>query len=530
MVFPSLRKKLPWVLTLLILAAGIFLRLNRYLADLPFWGDEAWVAVDLATRSFRDILFNSNYDASFSVPAPGFMLTEKAMISVLGLSETSFRLFPFFCGVAGIFLFKRLLKGLVRPRVLLTALAFFVFSDLLIYYSSELKQYSSDVFFVLLVLVAHSRALKRSMDEKGTTALLLAGVLGLLFSLPIILVLCGLVFGQTAVFYRRKQLSEMGRYLLVGGLWMVIFTLLWWNYYSFNYLRPDVLAYQKPYYLSLPLTFSEWGSFLKKLFAVFRSPLDLSWPGLAALIVATGCWSLWSRDRGRLLPLLLPVLFTVGLSMAERYPFHGRFLAFLLPVFFILVAQGIGQVMEGPPWRLLTGILILAVLMSQPLGRSLKYLIPEAEADIRSLVTYLRSHQKQGDYIYFNNDSQWGFHFYYYLYDHPRAAGRGPLDIRQRGILYEHPVADDAPGQLFNYLTPLQARTGRIARRVFSWDRVEDEQGQLTRLPGGGRTWILLSQVSPEKKKAFLGCFDAFGQKLDQVNRTNAALYLYDLK
>ena len=105
MAHPSLRKKLPCVLTLIIFAVGIFLRLNRYLADLPFWGDEAWVAVDLTTRSFRDILFNSNYDASFSVPAPGFMLVEKAMISVLGLSETSFRLFPFLCGVAGIFLF-----------------------------------------------------------------------------------------------------------------------------------------------------------------------------------------------------------------------------------------------------------------------------------------------------------------------------------------------------------------------------------------------------------------------------------------
>ena len=141
-----------------------------------------------------------------------------------------------------------------------------------------------------------------------------------------------------------------------------------------------------------------------------------------------------------------------------------------------------------------------------------------------------QSHQQPGDRIYFNNDTQWGFQFYYYLYDHRRAAGGVPADIKQRGILYEHPVTGDVPGQLFNYLTPEQARTDRICRRVFSWDRVEDEQGQLTRLPGGGRTWILLSQVSPEKKKAFLGCFDAFGQKLDQVNSTNAALYLYDLK
>ncbi|MCK5180569.1 MAG: hypothetical protein KAR32_13650, partial [Candidatus Omnitrophica bacterium] len=55
------------------------------------------------------------------------------------------------CGITSLFLFYRLLRKFVSGRATTIALAFFVCSDILIYHSSQLKQYSSGVFAALLL-------------------------------------------------------------------------------------------------------------------------------------------------------------------------------------------------------------------------------------------------------------------------------------------------------------------------------------------------------------------------------------------
>ena len=63
------------------------------------------------------------------------------------------------------------------------ALAAVAFSPIMVYYSKELKQYSGDAFFAVLVLWLAERV-RASQGRRGWLPLALAGIVGLGFSQP----------------------------------------------------------------------------------------------------------------------------------------------------------------------------------------------------------------------------------------------------------------------------------------------------------------------------------------------------------
>ena len=75
---------------LILVVVGIFLRVNRYLHGFPFWGDEAWVALDVCKRSFQEIFSNANIDSTLPVRPAGFMLAEKLLVELFGTRELVF--------------------------------------------------------------------------------------------------------------------------------------------------------------------------------------------------------------------------------------------------------------------------------------------------------------------------------------------------------------------------------------------------------------------------------------------------------
>ena len=139
------------LINITIIILGSILRLRQYLENRSFWLDEAWLALDISTRTFHDIFWANLFNIGLPIVPPGFAGIEKSLITLLGNNEYVLRLFPFLCGVASLFVFYRLLKISVPRKVISVALGFFAFSNLLIYQSGELKQYSSDVFMVLLL-------------------------------------------------------------------------------------------------------------------------------------------------------------------------------------------------------------------------------------------------------------------------------------------------------------------------------------------------------------------------------------------
>jgi hypothetical protein len=209
--------------------------------------------------------------------------------------------------------------------------------------------------------------------------------------------------------------------------------------------------------------------------------------------------------------------------MTNKYPFHGRHLVFLLPIFYVVIAEGVNALMNGGRWRKVLGALVVVLLLAQPVAQAGRSLVPSGETDIRSAVRHLRFWQGLGDKIYLNSESQWGYIFYCYYVSLPFFPGVNDVlfeNVRSKGN--EH------------YVQMISSNSMDVSN-VYAWDRVHrfriGKKGVFsTRLPRSGRTWVLLSQIDQDTERFFLTCLDSYGRKLDEFRGNNTSLYLYDLQ
>ena len=131
---------------------GIFLRLVLYFQNRSFWIDDAALATKIISYNYSQLFFF--YEGGQAAP-PLFFLISKCLTGLLGTSEYIFRFFPLITGIASLFLFYRV-ANIYFPHIYrLLCFILFLFSDNLIYYSTEFKQYHTDVFAVLVMLLLY---------------------------------------------------------------------------------------------------------------------------------------------------------------------------------------------------------------------------------------------------------------------------------------------------------------------------------------------------------------------------------------
>jgi predicted membrane-bound mannosyltransferase len=127
---------------------GCLLRIVQYRLDRSLWMDEAYVSLNILHRSFAGLCRALDYHQGAPI---GFLLLEKSAVRLWGGGEYVLRLFPLLAGIASVLLFYRLASKALPARAVPVAVGLFAISPSLIYYSSEVKQYSSDVAIALLL-------------------------------------------------------------------------------------------------------------------------------------------------------------------------------------------------------------------------------------------------------------------------------------------------------------------------------------------------------------------------------------------
>ena len=210
----------------------------------------------------------------------------------------------------------------------------------MVYYSKELKQYSGDAFFAVLVLWLTERLQARG-GRQGWLALALAGVVGLGFSQPLIFTLpvAGAVLWVTLPRAQRPRLA------CLGGVWLLAAA----GYYLLFIRRgidPELVAYWTQDFpdLSGLLPFFRWlGPALYRYFWYFLGEWGVIW---GPLLLAAGMMVMVRRGRVRVLLYLGgPLLLAFGAACLHRYPFMAhyggnRLMLFSAPVLYLLVAAG----------------------------------------------------------------------------------------------------------------------------------------------------------------------------------------------
>jgi uncharacterized membrane protein len=206
------------------IAAGVVLRLAKYLPAWSLRGDEFSVVWNLINRSMISLL-TSPMDYEQAAPI-GFLAVEKIFLYLFGNSEYSLRFIPVSAGIASIFLYYKLLSKTLNKFSLLFTLSAFSFGNYLIYYAAEVKQYSTDVFItIILAILFYNHIQEEELQNHHFRILGIAGVAGLLFSHPALFVL--IAMGFTVVIHHFRNKINLTKTLIVGMIWAVTFGLLY---------------------------------------------------------------------------------------------------------------------------------------------------------------------------------------------------------------------------------------------------------------------------------------------------------------
>lgn len=456
--------QVPHLIAALLVLAGLALRLRQYLSGRSLWLDEAMLALNIVGRDFAGLLKPLDYDQGAPL---GFLLLEKLTISLLRNGELTLRLPPFLAGCFALVFFYLLLRRFLSPAGYLPALALFSFSERLIYYTSELKQYIFDVFVLLALLLvflyATPKEEKNAQQGRDWIPLSLAGIVAVWFSHPSVFVLAGI--GLTLLWQNRNNQRKLMRVLLVICGWLVSFGGVYLA--SLNSLAANdfLMGYWQDYFMPMPPWDNPgWlASTLAATLAYFVPGLS-SWLGLALLF--GGLFALWRFHPTLGLTFSLTILAAFGASALGKYPLGGRMLLFLAPISLGLAGaafEGLYRALGRLRWSAAAVTAALALfLLAQPATLALeRFQQPRMQENMHPALRNLSARYQPGDVIYIYPWAEPAFRYYAPFYgfsenqftsgqaDPPQALTDTLTDVNKlRGqprtwILFSHVLEKD---------------------------------------------------------------------------------------
>jgi 4-amino-4-deoxy-L-arabinose transferase-like glycosyltransferase len=396
----------------LVVGLAVYFRVHD-LGGRNLWTDEAWVALAAMQPTAKAALA-----ARQSTP-PFYLLSVWAAAQLWGHSEAVLRGLSLLFGVGALLALWRLARSLVEAPAALLALTAAAFSPIMVYYSKELKQYSGDAFFAVLLIWLAER-LWRTQGRRGWLALTLAGVVGLgfshalIFTLPIVAVVLGATLPR----------GRGGRLALVGGIWVLAFA-AYYVLFIRGEVDPQLLSYWSqdfPNFSGVAPFFQWLGPALYRYFWYFLGEWGVFW---GPVLLVLGMVALVRHGRARVLTYLAgPLLLALGAACLHRYPFMAhyggnRLMLFSAPLLYLIGAVG-GWAGFAWLWRrrqrwlalALTGMFLVTLHPKAGIKADLHPLNNREE--IQPLVSRLQANLKPGDLIYVYYFAVAPFKYYYH--------------------------------------------------------------------------------------------------------------------
>ena len=478
-----------------IALAGVLSRAVPYVFNRALWHDECKLAVNIVGRSFSGLLGKLDYH---QVAPAGFLFITKLSVLTFGNNEYALRLVPLVLGIAAIFLFWAVARRCVRPNALPIALCLFALSHRVVYFSAEVKQYSGDVFFVVLLYWLVFEGQSRRLSGRWLAALALVGAVSIWFSHPAAFVLAGAgsVLGVSSLSERNWR--KTGRLAVVGLVWGLSFAAFYLvSIGAMARYEGLVQSWQESFMPLPPLSVSGLKWLADRPQEVFRNVLQLNPWYLGAFAYTAGCASIFLRDKRKAFVLVLPVFFALLASGLQKYPFESRPLLFLAPSVLLLMAEGAEYVRSRRSRAFgVMGVILIGTLLCPVLLRAARDCVsPRTRQEIRPVLQHVRERYQTGDVLYLYCGAKAAFDYY-----SPRYGLGGVNAVR--GVL----APDD-------------------------WSRYRRD---LEGLVGNRRVWIVFSHIRRmprgDEEELLLGYLDEMGDSVSTFRSPGASVHLYDLQ
>jgi hypothetical protein len=511
-----------------LVATGIGLRLAQYLANRSLWIDEAWLALNLIERPFRELA----QPLDFNQGAPiGFLFAEGVIVRIFGYSEYVLRLFPLLSGLLSVPAFAWVARRAFSRASAPLAVLLFAVADGLIYYSSELKPYEVDVAVAVGLLAAG--ILLAEDQPRGSRRPLLATVAGVLlipFSFPAIFIAAA-VAGTLSVRlgFHRRHLHRPAAVAIL--LWCsAVVGVAAFGATRLRQLRASLDAGGGLFLgisgSSSPLhAINVAGTEITTAMGMPQARPFNQVEKLALLCALAGVIALLRRDRSLLAMLVVPFPLLLGSSAVHAYPILARTVLFLMPASVLLIAEGVAGMARALPrgGRTIAVLAALAMVVGPISLAGTRLVHPRMHEEIKPVLEFVRDRWRPGDVLYVHYGAQYAL-LYYDECDCLRLSR--PHTARQLWPL--QPVRDQKLqyGQAAVPLVPdviLGRNYGADSNRyIQDLNRVRQRQ----------RVWFLYTHVSSLPEQRFirgtlLRQMASLGRRIDGIDRPGAHAYLY---
>ncbi len=485
------------IIVLCILVTGVIFRVGQYAYNRSLTEGEAPLAMNILERSYAQLAQPLSYVQAAPV---GFLFIQKFMSNTFGNNEFALRFIPLIAGILALVLFYFAARQFLDQTGLLTALALFAINDQLIYFASELKQYSTDVMFTTALLLFSLVVIKKGYRAVTLILFGLLSGIAIWFSHPSLFVSTSLFCVILVSLLRDRQNRNLP--------WLVIAAFLAISSWLANYLlvltaasrQAGLLSFWQRSFMPLPpLSFADIGWIVFAVMRIFKNPGGFSVYDalIAACAFLTGLVVFWRTKKTYAFILVLPILLTLFASGFHVYPFEGRLLLFLVPFIAVMIAAGVEKAREVFSRTSKTaGALAVALVLAYPVGAACYHLIkPRAPEELRMVLAELQHRRSpdQATYIYYGAVN--AFEYYAKMHGFETA----------------------------DYIQGVEARD--------DWSKYYDDLRKLA-LSGHAKAWIIMSHISTwngvDEEKLFISYLDLLGEKVDSIHKPGAAAYLYE--
>ena len=405
-----------------VLLAGLLTALTfvvhdvGYLLRLPFWTDEAWVAI--STRLPLHLLVR----VTGSTPVGWSVLLRFAVFG----GQQGLRLVPLAFAALTVTAAYGCARTLPWPSVAIARLAAVLaaLSALLVPSAlarDDLKQYTADAFVTILVLWATARV--EAAGSRGrVVGLGVLVVVAFFFSAVAAFVGAAVFAALVAVAAGRAQWRRAAEIAVVGGGTGVLLAAVFVLVYRPG-VPPGLHTYWSAYYVPVDRGWGASWTFLAGGFRALAGYLGMGPPVLALVLVVSGIATAVALGRTAL-ALAVPVLLVemVLLSATGQYPlFDLRTSHFLTTALAVTAALGVaGACAMLSRWHPAASIGLAAVVSTLFVLHVRDGIRAEvidqpstSVEDVRTPTDYIAAHLAPGDLVLVNMHSNWGFAYYW---------------------------------------------------------------------------------------------------------------------
>lgn len=496
----SLERKTINVIVLL----GIALSLIQFFFNRSLWLDESLLALNIIHKSHSALL--QPLDLKQVAPIL-FLQIEKIFSTLFNNTEFGLRIFPLINFVISLFLFSRIIKSIHKNYyTVIFSLSILVFNVTVIYYSSEVKQYMTDI---LVLMTIYYFTLKEYTNERNKYYFL--GIIGMISVFlsnvsPIILFTVGFYLLYSVYLKDRKLFS----YLVgISFLWVATFLFYYFIFIENHPTREGMIQEWTYYDAFLPTNplnidffkflYVKWSMIVFSLFDFGRIV-----GYLLTILLPIGIVSLFKkREYGIIILVLMPLTLHLFLSGFKLYPFDKRLILYTLPLLIIIASFGFNYLLT-----IIFDLLnierfqILALLIPIFFLFCL-YIVgfPIRTNEIKKSIEYVQNNMEATDKIFVNDRTKFPFQYYQ---DISSQQMNNDNIIKGKNTMYWNGTIWTP--DTVKYSNELNLLKGRI---WFIFTDVGDEPIKKE----------FLTKYFSNKGESFISEFDAYG----------SSVYLYDL-